>query len=53
MWNYSLLLEQPLATCNNLICCVTGVNVGGKTRISAEMLQNMLVVFVAQALFDH
>ena len=38
MWNCSLLLEKPLATCNNLICCGTGVNVGGKKRKIAFQL---------------
>ena len=41
-------LQQLFATCINLNCWKTGLNVGGKTRFStslAAMLQNKLQVF--------
>ena len=47
-------LQQIFATCNNLICCKTGLNVGSKTSIHrfstcfVAMLQNKLHVFVAR-----
>ena len=30
--DYSPFVPQLFATCNNLICCMTGLNVSGKTR---------------------
>ena len=43
--------QQLFAACNNLICCKTGWNLGGKTHNNvfqlAGMLQNKLQVFVS------
>ena len=47
IWNCSLLLEKPLATCNNLICCETVVNVGGRLK-SARSLFNLFCRNVAK-----
>ena len=39
---------STLATCNNLICCKTGLNVGGKTHNTAAMFWNKLRDFVGR-----
>ena len=42
-------LLQIFATCNNLICCQTGLKVASWTRIrSTATLQNKLLFFVAR-----
>ena len=38
-------MQQLFVTCNNLICCKTGLNVGGKTRNTAFQPTTILLVY--------
>ena len=51
---YSLLSAATFQACRDLICCKTGLNVGGKTRNIAiqlvfQQFQNKMYVFLSRS----